>query len=141
MEDYFAINTDDKVKEFGQAIIKAVIKTHTIAKRCQELTKEIDSAKNSGDKDIMMCVLQKYIQNYKPILENRKMIRLYVISKQEYDATKTEDWSVQLGMMKSFVYGYEAQKSYAKETIKHCLRKILSQNDKFTKNEIDMLLR
>ena len=41
---------------------------------------------------------------------------------------------VQLDMMKSFVYGYEAQKSCAKETVKRCLRKILSQNEKFTKN-------
>ena len=51
------------------------------------------------------------------------MIFLYAISKQEYDVTKTEKGSGQLDMMKSFVYSYEAQKSYAKGTVKHCLRK------------------
>lgn len=61
MENYFTIDTNDKVKEFGQAIIKAVEKTHTITKQCQELTKEIDEAKASDDKDAMVYVLQKYI--------------------------------------------------------------------------------
>lgn len=140
MEDYFMLNTDDKIKEYGRAIIKAVINTHTIAKRCQELTKEIDIAKNCGNKDSMVCVLQKYIQHYKAVLENRSMIRLCAINRQEYDATKTEDWIEQLNMMKSFVYGYEAQKSFAKEGIKACLKKILSNSGKFTKKEIDMLL-
>ena len=30
-DNYFTINTEDKAKEFGLAIIKAVEKTHTIA--------------------------------------------------------------------------------------------------------------
>lgn len=35
------------------------------------------------------------------------MIRLYTISKSEYDIIKVEDWIVQLDMMKSFIYGYQ----------------------------------
>lgn len=138
MENYFAINTDEKAKEFGQVIINAVIKIHTIEKRCQELIKEIDTVKVSGDKDTIVCILQKYIQYYKPILEYRNMIRLYTISKSEYDIIKVEDWNVQLDMMKSFIYGYQVQKSYENETIK-LLKKILSHNEKFTKNKIDTI--
>lgn len=141
MENYFTIHTNDKVKEFGQAIIKAVEKTHTITKLCQELTKEIDEAKASGDKDAMVYVLQKYIEKYRPILEKRNMIRLYVVNRQEYENIKTENWIDQLDMMKSFIYGYEAQKSFAKETIKEYLKKILSDNEKFTKKDIDLFLR
>lgn len=141
MENYFTIDTNDKVKEFGQAIIKAVEKTHTITKQCQELTKEIDEVKASDDKDAMVYVLQKYIEKYRPILEKRNMIRLYVINRQEYENIKTENWIDQLDMIKSFIYGYEAQKSFAKETIKECLKKILSDNEKFTKKDIDLFLR
>lgn len=141
MENYFTIHTNDKVKEFGQAIIKAVEKTHTITKLCQELTKEIDEAKASGDKDAMVYVLQKYIEKYRSILEKRNMIRLYVINRQEYENIKTENWIDQLDMMKSFIYGYEAQKSFAKETIKECLKKILSDNEKFKKKDIDLFLK
>lgn len=141
MENYFTIHTNDKVKEFGQAIIKAVEKTHTITKLCQELTKEIGEAKASGDKDAMVYVLQKYIEKYRSILEKRNMIRLYVINRQEYENIKTENWIDQLDMMKSFIYGYEAQKSFAKETIKECLKKILSDNEKFTKKDIDLFLK
>lgn len=141
MENYFTIDTNDKVKEFGQAIIEAVEKTHTITKQCQELTKEIDEAKASDDKDAMVYVLQKYIEKYRPILEKRNMIRLYVINRQEYENIKTENWIDQLDMMKSFIYGYEAQKSFAKETIKECLKKILSDNEKFTKKDIDLFLK
>lgn len=32
MDDYSVFDDGSKVKEFGQAIIKSVIKTHTIAK-------------------------------------------------------------------------------------------------------------
>lgn len=69
------------------------------------------------------------------------MIRLCVISKQEYEDIRTENWVGQLNMMKAFIYSYEAQKSFAKETIKECLKKILSNNDKFTKKDIDLFLR
>lgn len=38
------------------------------------------------------------------------MIRLYVITiVQEYENIKTENWIEQLDIMKSFIYGYEAQ--------------------------------
>lgn len=43
--------------------------------------------------------------------------------------------------MKRVVYGYEAQKSIAKETIKKSLKKILDSNENFTKKDIEMLLR
>lgn len=141
MDNYFEINNGDKAREFGQAIIKAVIKTHTIEKRCQELTEEIDGAIESKRKDLMIGVLQKYIQQYKPVLENRNIIRFCAISKQEYDSIGTEEWIKQLYMMKSFIYYYEARKSFAKETIKNCLKKILSSSNHFTKDEIDILLR
>lgn len=46
MEDYIAIiNTDDNAKEFGEAIIKAVIKTNTTEQHCKELMKRINNAK------------------------------------------------------------------------------------------------
>lgn len=142
MDNYVTFSTnDERAKEFGQAIIKAVEKTHTIAKKCQELTKEIDEAKKSGDKNVMVVELQKYIDRYKDVLEKRNMIRLCAISRQEYENIKIEDWMEQLNMMKSFIYSYEAQKSFAKETIKECLKKILSDNEKFTKKDIDLLLR
>lgn len=141
MSEYITLGIDEKSKEFGRAVIKAVQKTYTIEERCRKLTKEIDEAKASGDKDAMVCVLQKYIEKYRPILEKRNMIRLYVINRQEYENIKPENWIDQLDMMKSFIYGYEAQKSFAKENIKECLKKILSDNEKFTKKDIDLFLR
>lgn len=141
MDDYSVFDAGSKVKEFGQAIIKAVIKTHTIAKKCQALTKEIDVIKTCGDKDSMVCTLQKYIQKYKNVLENRKMIHMYRISKQEYDSTDIRFWIEQLDILKSFIYTCEAQKSSAKETIRECLKKMLVASGKFTKNEIDILLQ
>lgn len=137
MDDYSVFDAGSKVKEFGQAIIKTVIKTNTIAKKCQALTKEIDVIKICGDKDSMVCTLQKY----KNVLENRKMIHMYRISKQEYDSTDIRFWIEQLDILKSFIYTCEAQKSSAKETIRECLKKMLVASGKFTKNEIDILLR
>lgn len=119
MGEYITLDIDEKSKEFGQAVIKAVQKTYTIEKKCRELTKEIDEVKARGDKDAMVYVLQKYIEKYRPILEKWNMIRLYVINRQEYENIKTENWIDQLDMMKSFIYGYEAQN--------HLLRK-LSKN-------------
>lgn len=141
MSKYVILSIDEKLKEFGEAIIKAVQKTYTIEKKCQELTKQIDEAKCSGDKDAMICVLQQYIEKYKTILRKRDMIRLCAISRQEYEDIKKETWIDQLNMMKSFIYAYEAQKSFARETIKECLKKILNANEKFTKKEIDLLLK
>lgn len=141
MGEYITLGIDEKSKEFGRAVIKAVQKTYTIEERCRKLTKEIDEVKWSDDRDAMVCVLQKYIEKYRPILEKRNMIRLCVFNRQEYEDIEIENWIEQLDMMKSFIYGFEAQKSFARETIKECLKKILSDNEKFTKKDIDLFLR
>lgn len=136
-DNYFTINTEDKAKEFGLAIIKAVKKTHTIANKCKKLTEELDVAKKCDDKDYMVYVLQKYINQYKNLLEKRNMIRICLISRQEYNKLNIEYWIEQLNIMKQFIYLFEAQKSIEKETIKQCLKKILTLNGKFTREEID----
>ena len=139
-DNSFVIRVDDKAKEFGKSVIKAVEKTYTIANKCREINEELDIAKNSKDKDFMVQILQKYIHHYRSVLENRNMIKICLISRNKYDVLKDEYWIEQLNMMKSFIYLYEAQKSIEKETIKGCLKKILIKNGKFKKNEVEKLL-
>ena len=55
-DNYFTINTEDKAKEFGLAIIKAVKKTHTIANKCKKLTEELDVAKKCDDKELINII-------------------------------------------------------------------------------------
>lgn len=45
LSEYITLSIDEKSREYGQAVIKAVQKTYTIEKKCRELTKEIDEAK------------------------------------------------------------------------------------------------
>ena len=138
-DNSFVICTDDKAKEFGKAVIKAVEKTHTIANKCRKITEELDIAKNKKDKDFMVQTLQKYIRQYRSELENRKMVKICLLRRDEYDVLKDEYWIEQLNMMKSFIYFYEVQKSIEKETIKGCLKKLLIKSGNFTKSEVEKL--
>ncbi len=139
VDNYYIQDTEDKTEELLKVIIQAVKKTHTILIRCQKLTEEIDVVKNKKDKELMLTVLQRYINMYWNILERNKMIRIYAMNKQMYEVIQIEDLNRQLNIIKCVIYWEEAKKSASSEAIRQCLIKILKSNENFSKREIDIL--
>ncbi len=137
------INSTDQenaAKLFGY-VKKAAEMTHAVIMAAQKSEKAI-SAIQSKDKSTKWMVLQEYLREYGPFINETTPItgvHVYPVDKEFYDTVGIREIDQQLQIVIGIVYLKDAVHSVAKESFKECLKKQLKQSGLLTEVQLNLL--